>query len=181
LPRTRVRSMTSVFSMNTFLDLEKIATSDRLFEYDPAIYPGVIYRLKEPRIGFLIFSTGKVVCTGGRTIEEVRIAIEKLWEKLRQAGLKLDKVPEPKICNIVATAELDQVIDIELFASKLSGAVYEPEQFPAVIFRPNARRVVALVFSSGKIVITGAKTITDLEHAYDRVQEGIALIGFEAK
>ena len=56
-------------------------------EYEPEQFPGMVYRIKEPKVAMLLFSSGKIVCTGARKISNVSIAAEKLSEKLKALGL----------------------------------------------------------------------------------------------
>ena len=139
-------------------------------EYEPSMYPGLIFRKKDPRIGFIIFSSGKVVCTGGKKLEEVRIAMNELFGRLRGAGFEFESLPEPKIRNLVAAADFGRKIDIESLSSSICGAIYEPEQFPALIYRTGQGKLVVLIFSSGKAILTGARTYADLNFAYDTVR-----------
>ncbi|MCK5458722.1 MAG: TATA-box-binding protein, partial [Thermoplasmatales archaeon] len=49
--------------------------------------PGLVYRVKEPKVVMLLFGSGKIVCTGGRNTEDVSIAVQNLSEKLNSMGL----------------------------------------------------------------------------------------------
>jgi transcription initiation factor TFIID TATA-box-binding protein len=55
--------------------------------YEPEVFPGLIYRMADPKTVFLIFSTGKIVCTGGKNEEMVAAAIRKLSEEVREYGV----------------------------------------------------------------------------------------------
>ena len=55
-------------------------------EYEPEQFPGLVYRLDEPKVVFLLFSSGNLVCTGGRTYEDVEEGIAKLKENLEDIG-----------------------------------------------------------------------------------------------
>jgi transcription initiation factor TFIID TATA-box-binding protein len=85
--------------------------------------------------------------------------VERVNTLMREL-LKFDYEPTAEIKNIVATAELDSLPPLETIAIGLGleQTEYEPEQFPALIYRYGDS--VLLVFSSGKIVCTG---LTDLE------------------
>ena len=162
--------MTTVFSIDKPIDIERVATCDRRFEYEPSMYPGLIFRKKEPRIGFTIFSSGRVVSTGGKNVEDVQIAINEMIEGLQKAGVAIENMPTPKICNLVAVTDFGCKIDIETLSSRMANAIYEPEQFPAIIFRADQGKLVVLIFSSGKAILTGARTSGSLEKAYDIVK-----------
>jgi transcription initiation factor TFIID TATA-box-binding protein len=56
-------------------------------EYEPEQFPGLVYRIKEPRVAMLLFGSGKIVCTGARKITDVSLAVEKLSQELTSLGL----------------------------------------------------------------------------------------------
>nr|MBC8225487.1 TATA-box-binding protein [Candidatus Bathyarchaeota archaeon] len=116
------------------------------------------FRLKRPKTATLIFSTGKMVCTGAKSEMLSRSAIRKVVKELKDNGIIILGKPEIMIQNIVATANLHTYIDLEAAADILDNVLYEPEQFPALIYRMGEPKVVILVFASGKLVCTGAKS-----------------------
>ena len=66
---------------------------------------------------------------------------------------------EIKIVNIVATASLERAIPLVKLAEALPNTEYNPEQFPGLVMRIKDPKTSALIFSSGKIVCTGAKSM----------------------
>ena len=82
----------------------------------------------------------------------------------------LDK-PEIKIQNIVASAYLKRVLNLNAVAIGLGleNIEYEPEQFPGLVYRMSSPKVVLLLFGSGKMVITGGKKPEDVEVAVDKI------------
>jgi transcription initiation factor TFIID TATA-box-binding protein len=65
------------------LNLDKIAFELENSEYEPEQFPGLVYRMKEPKVAFLLFGSGKIVCTGGRSTRDVNDAVEKIHKKLK--------------------------------------------------------------------------------------------------
>ncbi len=55
--------------------------------YEPEVFPGLIYRMQDPKTVFLIFSTGRIVCTGGKTEEIVAAAVKKLSREVKEYGI----------------------------------------------------------------------------------------------
>jgi transcription initiation factor TFIID TATA-box-binding protein len=55
--------------------------------YEPEVFPGLIYRMPDPKTVFLIFSTGRIVCTGAKKKEIVRDAVRKLNQQVRELGV----------------------------------------------------------------------------------------------
>jgi transcription initiation factor TFIID TATA-box-binding protein len=124
--------------------------------------------LKRPKTATLIFNSGKMVCTGAKSEKEARRAVMKVIKELKKGGIIIISKPELKIQNIVASASLGGMIDLEKAASTLEKTMYEPEQFPGLIYRMAEPKVVILLFASGKLVCTGAKKEQDV---YDAVQK----------
>jgi len=124
-----------------------------------------VFRLKRPKTATLIFHSGKMVCTGAKSEKESRSAVMKVVKELKEGGIIIISKPELKIQNIVASASLGGTIDLEKAVSKLVKTMYEPEQFPGLIYRMDEPKVVILLFASGKLVCTGAKKEQDVHDA----------------
>jgi transcription initiation factor TFIID TATA-box-binding protein len=92
----------------------------------------------------------------------------KVIKELKRGGIIIISKPELKILNIVASGILGGLIDLEKAAYSLGKTMYEPEQFPGLIYRMDEPKVVILLFASGKLVCTGAKKEQDV---YDAVQK----------
>jgi transcription initiation factor TFIID TATA-box-binding protein len=127
-------------------------------EYRPKTFPGLVFRLKKPKTATLIFSTGKMVCTGAKSEKMARRAVHKVVRELKDNGIIVLGKPKIVIQNIVASANLHGRIDLEMGADVLDNVMYEPEQFPGLIYRMQDPKTVLLLFSSGKLVCTGAKS-----------------------
>ena len=144
------------------LDLYKIQKEFPDVEYHPEQFPGAVFRLKTPKTATLLFSTGKMVCTGSKSSELAVKAVNLVVEKLRKGGIKIKKDAVVTIQNIVSSINLGGRIHIERAARTLPRSMYEPEQFPGVIHRMLDPKTVILLFASGKLVCTGAKTEKDV-------------------
>ena len=136
-------------------------------EYNKEKFPGLVYRVKRPKAAFLIFGTGKVVCTGAKSVDDVRTVIENMAKKLCSMGIPIEKNPEFTVQNIVASADLGSELNLNAIAIGLGleNIEYEPEQFPGLVYRLQEPKVVALLFGSGKMVLTGGKSPEELEIA----------------
>jgi len=130
----------------------------RNVEYRPKKFPGLVFRLKRPKTATLIFSTGKMVCTGAKSEKLARSAIRKVVKELTDNGIIILGKPEIIIQNIVATANIHGKVDLEAAADIMENVMYEPEQFPGLIYRMVDPKVVILIFASGKLVCTGGKS-----------------------
>ncbi len=127
-------------------------------EYRPKTFPGLVFRLKKPKTATLIFSTGKMVCTGAKSEKMAHRAVHKVVRELKDNGIIVLNEPKIVIQNMVASANLHAKIDLEVAADVLDNVMYEPDQFPGLIYRMQDPKTVLLLFSSGKIVCTGAKS-----------------------
>jgi len=139
-------------------------------------FPGVVFTLKRPKATLLIFRTGKMVCTGAKSEREARRSILAAVKELSKGGVVIVERPTIHVENIVATVTLNcDVVDLVALAesrNSLPGTVlYEPEQFPALIYHMSNSRVTFLVFSSGKVVCVGAKTEKELHEAVERFKQ----------
>ncbi|MCH9042363.1 MAG: TATA-box-binding protein [Nitrosopumilus sp.] len=149
-------------SVDQELDLNDITKKFPDTEYHPEQFPGLVFRLKNPKTATLIFRTGKMVCTGSKSSDLARKAVKIVVQKLRKGGIKIKKDAVVTVQNIVSSINLRGKINLEKAARTLPRSMYEPEQFPGVIHRMLDPKTVILIFSSGKLVCTGAKTEKDV-------------------
>jgi len=154
----RIQNVVATASLDQKLDLLAIMKVFRNVEYRPKKFPGLVFRMKRPKTATLIFSTGKMVCTGAKSGKLARSAIRKVVKELKNNGIITLGTPNIKIVNIVASANLHGYVDLEAAADVLENVMYEPEQFPGAINRMGDPKVVILIFASGKLVCTGGKS-----------------------
>jgi len=151
------------------LDLIKIQEKFPDVEYHPEVFPGAVFRLRNPKTATLLFSTGKMVCTGSKSEEMAVKAVNTVVQKLRKGGIKIKKNAVVTVQNIVSSINLGGRVSIERAARTLPRSMYEPEQFPGVIHRMIDPKVVILIFASGKLVCTGGKTEKDVYRAVNQL------------
>ena len=145
-------------SLDQKIDLLDILKVFRNVEYRPKQFPGLVFRLKRPKTATLIFGSGKMVCTGAKSEKMARRAVNKVVRELKNNGIIILGKPKIVIQNMVASANLHGSIDLETAADILENVMYEPEQFPGLIYRMAEPKTVLLLFASGKLVCTGAKS-----------------------
>jgi transcription initiation factor TFIID TATA-box-binding protein len=172
MPKTKaiinIQNIVASATLNQRVDLNAVAKSYPSVEYRPELFPGLVFRLKRPKTATLIFSTGKMVCTGAKSEKESRRAIMKVVKELKNGGIIIISKPDLKVVNIVASAILGGKVDLEKAVVTLRKAMYEPEQFPGLIYRMDEPKVVILIFATGNLVVTGAKKEQDV---YDAVHK----------
>lgn len=159
------------------IDLESVARTFPTVEYKPEQFPGLVYRLRKPTVATLVFSNGKFIVAGAKSEKRAKRAALKLAEELTTGGIVILAKPDVRIRNVVGSADLGHQIDLEDAANILEGTIYEPDQFPGLIYRMKEPRVVFLIFASGRVVCTGASREVDVRRAVDKLHEALAIRG----
>ncbi|AMM53994.1 TATA-box-binding protein [Pyrococcus kukulkanii] len=163
MSKVKLRIENIVASVDLFaqLDLEKVLDICPNSKYNPEEFPGIICRFDDPKVALLIFSSGKLVVTGAKSVQDIERAVAKLVQKLKGIGVKFKRAPQIDIQNMVFSGDIGREFNLDNVALTLPNCEYEPEQFPGVIYRVKEPRAVILLFSSGKIVCSGAKSEAD--------------------
>ncbi|XP_076252468.1 TATA-box-binding protein isoform X1 [Rhynchophorus ferrugineus] len=167
--KPQLQNIVSAVNLNCKLDLKKIALHARNAEYNPKRFAAAIMRIREPRTTALIFSSGKMVCTGAKSEEDARLAARKYARIIQKLGFSV-KFLDFKIQNMVGSCDVKFQIRLEglaLVHGSLSS--YEPELFPGLIYRMKKPRIVLLIFLSGKVVLCGAKVRQEIDEAFDNI------------
>ena len=172
MPKTNaiinIQNVVAIAALNQKVDLNAVVRGYPGVEYRPEQFPGLVFRLKRPKTGTLIFSSGKMVCTGAKSGKESSSAIMKVVKELKKCGIIILSKPSLEVVNIVASASLGGKVDLEETVSTLRNTMYEPEQFPGLVYRMDEPKVVILIFASGSLVCAGAKKEQDV---YDAVHK----------
>ena len=166
-----IENVVATAAIKQKVDLGSVVKAFPEVQYRPEVFPGLVYRLKQPKTATLIFSSGKMVCTGAKSERQAKKAVMKVVDHLKRNGIVIVGKPDIQVQNIVASAGLDGTIDIEKATYSLKRTMYEPEQFPGLIYRMEEPKVVILIFRSGKLVITGAKKEEEINRAAATLQK----------
>ncbi|MCL2135768.1 MAG: TATA-box-binding protein [Candidatus Bathyarchaeota archaeon] len=132
-------------------------------------FPGLTYKLKNPKATFLLFKNGKFVCTGAKTKTKGQQAIVNFLELLKTLELVSNGCGfECCVKNIVASVNLGGAsVALEQFTNEFE-SIYEPDRFPAAIYKTSKPKASFLVFLTGKLVCSG---IADEEILKQTVKE----------
>ena len=168
-PIVSIENVVASASIDEQLDLAEITKKFPDVEWHPDTFPGAVFRLKVPKTATLLFRTGKMVCTGGKSEAIAREAVKKVVQRLRKEKIKIKNDAKVTIQNIVASVDLGGRIHLQQAARTLPRSMYEPEQFPGVILRMLDPKTVILIFASGKLVCTGGKTEKDVYRAVNNI------------
>lgn len=164
-----LQNIVSTVNLGCKLDLKKIALHARNAEYNPKRFAAVIMRIRDPRTTALIFSSGKMVCTGAKSEDQSRLAARKYARIVQKLGFDA-KFLDFKIQNMVGSCDVKFPIRLEgLVLTHGQFSSYEPELFPGLIYRMVKPRIVLLIFVSGKVVLTGAKVRQEIYEAFDNI------------
>lgn len=146
-----------------------------LVRHEPKQFPGLILKVRfEVRASALIFNSGKLVITGARNEDALDKAGEVIVDLLKRCDIEIENPSSVEIQNIVASASLDGIVNLEKVATMgRYNVFYEPEIFPGLIYKMREPKVVLLVFKSGKVVCTGAKSRDDIKEALKKIDETI--------
>ena len=179
MAKIKIENVVASTTIGEELDLQTISMALDGAEYEPEQFPGLIYRIKEPKTATLLFRSGKVVCTGAKSLEDVKRAVQKVAKEIEKSGVKVITEPEIQVQNIVASSDLESEINLNSIAISLGleKVEYEPEQFPGLVYRLSEPKVVVLLFGSGKLVCTGAKKPGDVERAVEKIANELSAAG----
>ena len=177
----RIENIVASAALGVDVPLEKIVSKLEGMEYEPEQFPGLVYRIDKPKAAALIFGSGKIVCTGARSLDDVNEVFKKVVKIVEKTGTKVPKGFKVQVENIVASAKFDATLNLDSIAFKLENSEYEPEQFPGLVYRMVDPKVAFLLFGSGKIVCTGGRSIKDVNIAIEKVHRKLKSIKFGNK
>lgn len=161
----KVQNIVATTSLGKQISLTKLARSDKDLEYNPETFPGLILRVKNPKSAVLVFSSGNLVCTGTKSISQVKEVISSVMKTLRKIGVKVTKIPRINVQNIVASGSVNLTLNLNILALELENTEYEPEQFPGLVYKLVKPNATFLLFSNGKLVCTGTRNKNELDNA----------------
>ena len=178
----KIVNIVATASLGRPIPLVKLAEALPNTEYNPEQFPGLVMRIKEPdmpKTSALIFSSGKIVCTGAKSMEMVKDSIDMIIKNIEKIKIKLAKSPEFTVQNLVASGAIGIDLNLNALALQLSNTEYEPEQFPGLVFKMAGTRATFLLFSNGKIVCTGTRSEKELHESVDLLIKELAKVGYK--
>lgn len=159
----QIQNIVATTSLNKPIQLTRLAKTQLNTEYNPEQFPGLVLRIKNPKSAVLVFSSGNLVCTGTKSIAQVRKVIDAVIKILRRINVKVTEKPKINVQNIVASGSIDLNLNLNYLALELENTEYEPEQFPGLVYKLSNPEATFLLFSNGKLVCTGTKNKEQLE------------------
>src|SRR3989344_554069 len=156
-------------SLGQDIPLIKLAETLPNTEYNPEQFPGLVMRIRDPKTSALIFSSGKIVSTGARSMKKVKESIKCIIKNLAKINVRIKEEPKINVQNMVASGNINMDLNLNALAMELENTEYEPEQFPGLVYKLPGTRATFLLFSNGKIVCTGTRSETKLNEAVDKL------------
>jgi len=165
----KLQNIVATTNLEHDIPLIKLAEALPNTEYNPEQFPGLVMRIREPKTSALIFSSGKIVCTGAKSMTKVKESIVNIIKNIEKIGIKIKVKPIIKVQNMVASGAIGMDLNLNELAMKLENTEYEPEQFPGLVYKLDGTRATFLLFSNGKIVCTGTRSEAKLREALDKL------------
>ncbi len=165
----KIQNIVATTSLGKEVPLTKLAKTIPTTTYNPETFTGLILRVKKPKSAVLVFASGNLVCTGTKSILQVKQVIEQVIKTLRKINIKVTGKPKITVQNIVASGSINISLNLNYLALELENTEYEPEQFPGLVYKLIEPNATFLLFSNGKIVCTGTKSEKDLYAAVDKL------------
>ena len=163
----KIQNIVASSSLEKDIPLIKLAEALPNTEYNPEQFPGLVMRIKEPKTSALIFSSGKIVCTGAKSMAKVKESVRKIIQNVEKIRVKITVDPKIAVQNMVASGSVGMDLNLNSLALDLENTEYEPEQFPGLVYKLPGTRATFLLFSNGKIVCTGTRSESKLREAVD--------------
>ena len=169
----KVQNIVATTSLGKDVSLTKLARTQPNTEYNPDTFPGLVLRIKKPKSAVLVFSSGNLVCTGTKSIAQVKEVVQQVIKQLRKIGVNVTMKPKIKVQNIVASGAIDLDLNLNTLALELENTEYEPEQFPGLVYKLTEPTATFLLFSNGKLVCTGTKNKAQLDDSMVQLNKNV--------
>jgi len=166
---SKIQNIVATTSLGKEVPLTKLAKTVPNTEYNPEQFPGLVLRVKQPKSAVLVFSSGNLVCTGTKSISQVKQVIEQVIKILRKINVRVTEKPKITVQNIVASGSINMKLNLNYLSLELENTEYEPEQFPGLVYKLENPTATFLLFSNGKLVCTGTKNNKQLKDSMDQL------------
>lgn len=168
-----IQNIVATTSLEKVVSLTTLARTNPNTEYNPDTFPGLVLRIKKPKSAVLVFSSGNLVCTGTKSIVQVKDVIQQVIKQLKKIGVNVTVTPKIKVQNIVASGAMNLDLNLNTLALELENTEYEPEQFPGLVYKLKGPTATFLLFSNGKLVCTGTKSRAQLTDSMIQLNKNV--------
>jgi transcription initiation factor TFIID TATA-box-binding protein len=171
-----IQNIVATSSLGKPVSLTKLARSHNNTEYNPEQFPGLVLRVKKPKSAVLVFSSGNLVCTGTKSVAQVKEVIAQVIKQLAKISIRITDTPKITVQNIVASGNINLDLNLNILALELENTEYEPEQFPGLVYKLEDPTATFLLFSNGKLVCTGTKNKQQLGDSMQQLNKNIKAV-----
>lgn len=176
-----VANVVGMITYQQELDLHALAetfeTRDEIMDvtFEPADNHWLQTRFAPDETYVAFYRSGRCSIAGCNSVEDFWEVVDRVNAVMHDL-LDMDYEPDAEISNIVATTDIGAPIGLEALTVELGleRTEYEPEQFPAVMYR--ADEYVMLIFSSGKLLCTGLTDVYSVGKAFDEIKPRITAV-----
>jgi transcription initiation factor TFIID TATA-box-binding protein len=173
--KVEVVNIAAVGELGIEVDVEQVAHDSELpvSNFDPE-FNATFLRFEEDGEMIILYTSGKYILRGGDDFDNMYLVNDQFLSHLSELGLEISD-PSLEVKNVVAVGDLGSEVNLEalMIGLGLEQAEYEPEQFPGLVYRPPEHRCVMLVFASGKVVVTGGRTESQDQEAFDHLRRKV--------
>ena len=169
----KIQNIVATTSLCKEVSLTKLARTQPNTEYNPDTFPGLILRVKKPKSAVLVFSSGNLVCTGTKSVAQVRDVVQQVIKQLKKIGVNVTTRPKITVQNVVASGAISLNLNLNVLALELENTEYEPEQFPGLVYKLDEPTATFLLFSNGKLVCTGTKNRAQLDNSMVQLNKNV--------
>jgi transcription initiation factor TFIID TATA-box-binding protein len=177
----KVQNIVATTSLGKPVPLTKLARTQSNTEYNPEQFPGLVLRVKKPKSAVLVFSSGNLVCTGTKSVAQVKEVINAVIRQIAKIGVRITQKPKITVQNIVASGSINLNLNLNVLALTLENTEYEPEQFPGLVYKLVDPTATFLLFSNGKLVCTGTKNKDQLDESMKQLNKNVRAATKETK
>jgi transcription initiation factor TFIID TATA-box-binding protein len=178
MTKIQVENIIVSFSMSSPLDLSELAEILPEVRYYPDEAPAVILQFSHPHSMAALSSSGMVMVTGPKSLEEVQDVVSMVLDRLKIAGIEYNQEPELTVQNVTVSTEIHQELKLKSLAKFLEISEFSPKVFPGLVYRGDDPNTVILLFDSGKIVCNG-KSVEEATVALEKMLEKLVSFGIK--
>ncbi len=174
----QVENIIVSFSVSSGLDLSKLAEILPDAQYHPDDAPAVILQFAHPHSMATLSSSGAVMVTGPKTMDEVHDVVKMVLDRLNVVGVDCVQSTDFSVQNVTVSFDLRQEIKLRSLAKFLQIPEYSPRMFPGLVYKGEDPNTVILLFDSGKMVCNG-KSLEEATVAVEKMVERLVSFGIK--
>src|SRR6056297_3163621 len=108
----KIQNIVATTALGKPVPLTKLARTQPNTEYNPETFPGLVLRVKEPKSAVLVFSSGNLVCTGTKSLSQVKKVVDEVIRQLKKINVNIETKPKITVQNIVASGTINLKLNL---------------------------------------------------------------------